>query len=468
MIFRRGLIILLALLLSTLSVSAQRAGQRPAPSGSGGSIGGPGLSGSALNAGLPDGSPGANTTRPDRGNRPDANTPRAGGARGGGFSAPSDLGDRFGGRDSFSLPLDSPGEFSFFQNFDRSFDFQNLENRPWTLPDFSASAPAAFEDIQAAIEAARGENLEQAQATYNQLWEDYYAAVDTTAQTYYDTVTATADYMLQSYQQAVDYTTEAVDYYLDYAQQYAAYCASFPWDCYSYIYDAASDTYTYVGDSSVDASVMVEIGTINAQVGYPVEAAPQPSAEAYEAIVIFANDQLGAVIQPLYAGVATGDVETLMSYLPEEIQAYLLNATTISGVAYWGLLNGGVAGVAVGDCTSANCTVSGDNLTFQISSASAGAYGLFASGAVPADANAALGLVTQVYPKLSGLSFAQVSDVEQGYAFTASAAGLGLDPATNAPLSVAKVVYAGVVAIDGKPFVYALVGVGQGYADLFS
>jgi hypothetical protein len=58
--------------------------------------------------------------------------------------------------------------------------------------------------------------------------------------------------------------------------------------------------------------------------------------------------------------------------------------------------------------------------------------------------------------------------VDQGLAFTATAAGLGTDPATGASLSVPKVIYAGVIGVNGVPLVYALVGVGQPYVDLIA
>ncbi|MBE2270907.1 MAG: hypothetical protein IAE80_21900, partial [Anaerolinea sp.] len=306
---------------------------------------------------------------------------------------------------------------------------------------------------------------EAAQQAYDQLWADYYAAVDYTAQAYYDTVTATADYMLQSYYAAVDYTTQAVDYYIDYYDQYAYYCTLYPWDCYSYAYDAATYTYYYVGDVSDTPAGTTTIGDVTINVGYPIQPTPIPSAEAYEALVLFANDQLGAVVEPLYAGAATDGVQSVLTYLPEEIEALMLNAMSISGAAYWGLLPGGAAAVAVGDC-AVNCAITADNLSIQLSSGSAGAYGMLASAAAPTSPDTALQLITTVYPKLEGLAFAQITDVETGYAFTATTASVGYDAATQQPVSSAKVVYAGVVDVNGVPFVYALVAVGQGYVDL--
>ena len=134
---------------------------------------------------------------------------------------------------------------------------------------------------------------------------------------------------------------------------------------------------------------------------------------------------------------------------------------------YWGLLNGGVAAVAVGDCApEADCWVNSDTLELALSSSSTGAYGLIAASTIPATADKALALITQVYPKLEGLAFSQITNIETGMAFTATAAGIGLDPETQQPLSVAKVVYAGVVDFNGQPFVYALVAVGESHVAL--
>ncbi len=73
-----------------------------------------------------------------------------------------------------------------------------------------------------------------------------------------------------------------------------------------------------------------------------------------------------------------------------------------------------------------------------------------------------------MYPKFTGLAFAQVTDIDTGYAFTATTASMGLDPVTNQPVSAAKVIYAGVVSLNGQTYVYALVGVGEGYASVLS
>ncbi len=283
-------------------------------------------------------------------------------------------------------------------------------------------------------------------------------------------MTASTDYALQAYEEAVDYTAQTVDDYAGNYADYAAYCESYSWDCYSYTYDSTTDSYTDTGDTSSTAGTTVTIGDINTTINYPADSEPTPSADAYEALVLFANDQLAITVDPLYAGNFTGDVQTIMAYLPAEIQAMLLNATSISGSAYWGLMAGGAGVVLVGDCsTNTNgCSVNSENLTVQLSSASAGAYGFLVSAAAPTTADTALQLVTQVYPKFTGLSFAQVTDVETGYLFMATTASMGTDPATRQAISVAKVIYGGVVTVNGQSFVYTLVGVGEGFVNIFN
>ncbi|MBI5959153.1 MAG: hypothetical protein HY866_10485 [Chloroflexi bacterium] len=354
-------------------------------------------------------------------------------------------------------------------------------------------APGAFEDISTVTEAQAqaqqaisdaGQNrdeitdqaqqniqqaADQAQATYDQFWTDYYAAVETTAQAYYDTVTATADYLLQSYTAAVNYTVAVVDYYLAYYDQYATYCYYYPWDCYSYAYDIATGAYYYVGDTSDQPVAYVEIGEVAVTTGYPAaNTTPVPSAEAYQAVTVFANDQLGAVVEPLYAGEATDQVQIAVQALPDELEAFVLKAIPASCGDYWGLINGGVAGVLVGDCSTAARTLNTAALSAELSVSSLGAYGLYANAALPGDPTGALDLITKVYPALEGLAFAQITDVSAGLAFTATAAGLGIDPVTGQSLSVAKVVYAGVAQVNGQTFVYAVVGVGQPYVDLIA
>lgn len=415
--------------------------------------------------------------------------------RGGGFEPTGGFGGRGLGNISLDALFASP-EYGggFGTRSQRTVEGESLtgtalEGTPWMPTELQGElpvAPAALTDLtaitqaqenaQVAVDVAVQQSTEAAQQAadaatqaaqqaYDQFWTDYYAAVDYTANAYYATVTASADYMLQTYEEAVNYTMQAVDYYIAYAEQYAYYCAAYPWDCYSYVYDATYNTYVYVGEVSDEAVSTTTVGEVTTTATYPIQPTPTPSAEAYEALVVFANDQLGAVVEPVYAGVATDEVQLMMGYLPAEIQAYLLNTTTMSGTTYWGLLHGGFGAVMVGDCAadSANCAVTADNLSVQLSSAAAGAYGILANQTMPTTTTDALALITMVYPKLDGLAFAQITDVEQGLAFMATTASMGYDTATMQPVSAAKVVYAGVVDVNGQAFVYAMVGVGEGY-----
>ena len=206
---------------------------------------------------------------------------------------------------------------------------------------------------------------------------------------------------------------------------------------------------------------------VTLQASFPAPELPAPSNEAAQAITTFNADQLGAAIDLVYAGTATSAVQATLQYLPAEIQAMMLDTTTISGASYWGLLQNGAAMVAVGDCSGdpAACAVSADSLSVELSSASSGTYGLLTQGTV-ATAQDALRLITTTYPKLGGLQFTAISDTEAGFAFSATTATLGLDPVTHQPISSATVVYAGVVSVSSQSFVYALVAVGEGYVSL--
>ncbi|HVO70522.1 MAG TPA: hypothetical protein VMT24_10780 [Aggregatilineaceae bacterium] len=415
---------------------------------------------------------------------------------------------RFGERGSGSIPLGQvkpegtlgwfdAGGFGALSEPPEGFDPNHVQNiapiwRPDDLPAELPPAPGAYSDIagvtqaqanaQAALESA-GDNRDQisadaqqtiqtatqnAQQAYDQFWQDYYAGVDYAAQAYYEAMTSSADAMLQTYTQAVTYTVQAVDYYLAYYDQYAAYCYYYPWDCYMYAYDLATGVYYPVGETSSAPVGYVEIGDVSGGDYPPPSSTPVPSAEAYRAVTVFANDQLGAVVQPLYAGEATSEVQAALGPLPDMMEALLLKALLVSCNDYWALLNGGFAGVLAGDCSTAQQAVTTEMLNAVLSSSAAGVYAIYADAAVPSDADGALALITKVYPALEGLAFAQITDIQDGSAFTATAAGLGTDPVTGQSLSVAKVIYAGVVEVDGKPLVYALLGVGQPYVDLLA
>ena len=439
--------------------------------------------------------------RPEGGANPGGNRPNAGGQNGESPAIGQQNGERpafsfgqNGERPSFSLSgeggfLAGRGESGFAPQFNFSrgegqtwqgfggfgSDVENndaptgapgnIDSSQWNPPSDTSqipAAPASMDEIDSVIavqQEARGNAVEQtqnaAQQTYDQFWTDYYTAVDSAADVYYQTVTASVDYAQQAYYEALNYTVQTVDYYVDYATEYEQYCFYYSWDCYSYTYDENSGTYVnieYVSDEPVATFTIEEVNVNWSDV--PVE--PTSSAEAYEAIVVFASEQLGMVVQPLYAGDATQEIQQIMTFLPPEAEAY---AALLSGVdpAYWGILNGGVGVVGTLDCSS-GC--SGQDIPAELSAASAGVYMLTVTHPMPADSSAALDLITTVYPAFNGLAFAQIENVESGMAFMATTYGIGAD-ASGQGTSVPKVVYAGVMQINNQTVVYGLVAVGE-------
>nr|MCU0465255.1 hypothetical protein [Anaerolineae bacterium] len=187
-----------------------------------------------------------------------------------------------------------------------------------------------------------------------------------------------------------------------------------------------------------------------------------------EALVAFANEQLGLTLTPAYAGTLTAELSTIIAYLPAEMQAYLSAAASLTDAQSFGVWQGGAGAVMVGACSVDNtCAVEAESLSLELTNASAGAYTLLVNTPAPTTTEGALELLTTVYPKLNGLAFAQVTNIEAGLAFTATASSIGYDSNTQAPLSVAKVIYVGVINVNGQALTYALVGVGEAYADLF-
>ncbi len=356
--------------------------------------------------------------------------------------------------------------------------------QPPALPEEMPSAPAPYGDLSALFEAqaalqeaqAQAANQQgpmseemiaaldqataQAQAAYDQFWADYYEAVDATAQAYYEAVVASAEYLAETYGWAVEYALAAADYYYTYYDYYAMYCYFYPWDCYMYAYDVVSGAYYYVGETSDAPTGTVEIGEVAVET-YPTTAAPAPSADAYEAVTLFGNAQLGAPIEPLYAGGLTEEILAQFQLLPPKIQGFAVQALLVSNADYWALVNGGMAAVMTSE------TPTPETLAAALSSNASGVYMVRVQAEVPQDAAGALDMITHVYPALEGLAFAQVSDI-QGQAFTATAAGLGIEPNGGGAVSAPKVIYVGVVESEGVPIVYALVGVGEDYVNVIA
>jgi hypothetical protein len=339
------------------------------------------------------------------------------------------------------------------------------------------AAQHAAEQGQEAVDQA----VNQAQDAYEQMWEDYYEAVDYTAEAYYDSVTGAIDYGAETYEedynQAVAQAQQAVNSYYEYYDDYLTYSEMYPWDSYAYTYDEATGQYvtnetvnnyyynytTGSSESAADTIIPTSATVSQAVATLPIPQVPAPSQEAYETIVVFANDQLGAVVTPVYAGEVTQETLALLASLPAQAQNPLYNAQNMAVQAYYGLLNGGAAGVALGDCSEgASCQLSGD-IPADISSAVLGSYALTTAEAMPTNPGDALELITLVYPKLTGLQFTQAADVP-GYAFSAMTSSVALQ--NGQPTVVAKVVFAGVINANGRTVVYATVGLGETYAQL--
>jgi len=193
--------------------------------------------------------------------------------------------------------------------------------------------------------------------------------------------------------------------------------------------------------------------------------APDSSAEAEAALVGFGSDHLGIIVSLNYAGSASASASAVLALLPAEIQAKVATSISISGAIYWGSFPSGAAAVMVGDCATNpdTCAVSMDSLSAQLTSAAAGIYAIASSGTATASSADALTQILATYPGLNGLSFTESTEIDTGFAFTATTTETGIDAEMRQPIAVVKVVYAGVISAGGQNVTYALVGMGQGY-----
>jgi hypothetical protein len=202
------------------------------------------------------------------------------------------------------------------------------------------------------------------------------------------------------------------------------------------------------------------------QLTFPTLSAPTPSEDAQAAISQFNQERLGSKIQVVYAGNLTNTIQPVLQRLPPSIQAAMLDGINISSVSYWGLLSGGVAMVTVGDCTTdiAFCTITSDNLSDQLSNASAGIYAVVVKEN-PAAAQAAATLIRATFPKLDLLLLNPIDTIESGFAFSAVTTNTGYDVYSKQATLVPEVIYAGTVPYgsSGRTLVYALVALGEGY-----
>lgn len=475
-----ALLLVLGLALSGSMVTAQGGGIPTVPSFNGGAYGGPGMAGATGNVSgmFPQGLEGAVQAGPSA----------AGGALQG-------RGGRLTGALSGNL---EGGISSFFGGDAEQIAAQISQIRggdiPWTtyggfgnggetaaglaaaLSEGAAawqgtldealgeSLYTAFEAQIAALENASTEALDAAQAAYDQYWQDYYTMLDSLAQEYFGMTLADAEAL---YQEALSITVTALSEFEENAETYAEYCLYYPWDCYNYAYDAASGVYEEleaVSDAPVAEVVLGEV-TSSETLWAIADEMLLNSPEAFEAIMVFANDQLGLQVQPLYAGRATQDIVNYLMVLPAPAATYASMMVDVE--SYWGLLNNGVAGVAIADC-GADVVCNLDNMPQELSDASAGIYMIEIGAPMPRSSEEALHLVTTVFPAFNGLEFAEVVDSDiLGRAFIATTHGVG---ATNdgQPLTVAKLIFTGVSDYDGTvPAAFAVVAIGEAQIQAF-
>jgi hypothetical protein len=197
----------------------------------------------------------------------------------------------------------------------------------------------------------------------------------------------------------------------------------------------------------------------------------ETSPEAYAAIVAFASQHLGTLVSPLYAGVLSSEevvvpesyndlVAMVLTQFPEDMQAVIDQAATISGAGYWAIFPEGAATLYTGDCAdNPACTVAVDGLEFQLNNSAVGLYGLYGNFGTVLNADDALRAIQAAFPRLTGYPFTPIP-VESGYAFAAVIADLERETANI------TLVYAGAVGYGDTSLAWALVALGDGYVQL--
>ena len=181
--------------------------------------------------------------------------------------------------------------------------------------------------------------------------------------------------------------------------------------------------------------------------------APLPDYDAAQMLITFAQSYLGLQPTVVRASGTSGDVT-----LPPQIAQQVNGSVALAGQVSAGMITvgtaKGAAQVAIG-----SGTISGD-LQADISNGAVGAYSLLMPGvAIPADANAALALLTSTYPGLAGLDL-QPQSGGQGYVFRAVTTIPGVDLQTKQATVVTQVVVAGVSGQGRAAVVWTVVGNG--------
>ena len=193
----------------------------------------------------------------------------------------------------------------------------------------------------------------------------------------------------------------------------------------------------------------------------------ESSPEATSAIVGYASSMLGLRVTPLYAGAyndgeiagseaAQTTLSIIYSQISPDMLSLLTQADSLSGLAYWALLDNGVALLYTGNCESDQCSIQQDMVQVEITGGSAGVYALYSTTSVSSSAEAKA-LVQSTFPYLATLDLSE-TETSTGTAFFAYD--------VNMQTSQITAYYAGVYESSGLSVVYAVSGIGDAYINV--
>ena len=146
-------------------------------------------------------------------------------------------------------------------------------------------------------------------------------------------------------------------------------------------------------------------GTITHSAPTPVD-----QVDAKQAIQTYAQDVLGLQISKLLAGGAAGELS-----LPVSMQDDVEVAIDLAGTTYFGVWSGGIASLSFGDSD-----VSGDFVA-DVRDGTLGVFAVNVNTPAPSNPAAALVLIQETYPGLSGYQWLE-TPADKGYAFAAGEA----------------------------------------------
>lgn len=172
--------------------------------------------------------------------------------------------------------------------------------------------------------------------------------------------------------------------------------------------------------------------------------------DASEAIRNYASSVLGINVTVRWAGGQAGTIT-----LPAEAQESVDAAVTLAGATYYGILEGALASVSLGDGE-----ISGD-MTADIESASLGVFVMTQQGALPTSADEALGRIKATFPAIANLDYVAKPQEGKGHSFQATTTTQGLDPSGKI-VAVAQSVLVSVTPAlrQGRVLVWAVVANG--------